>query len=224
MQILRMVWFRCSVCFGALMLFIACAGPKTTLPTTQPSAVTPMLPQPAPGGVGMPGNSVGQATPLSPPTEAPKAHPPLLTPGLGPDILAFLGTGWELAASGDIDADPTTLEIIAYKSSTIVPQSSLTGPAYARYLLVASDVTIVQERSSGVPQLMLLVTPQEITSTGRLLRRFDPNSSAFMVAALPQPNVAFEVIPLDTIGAPVGRTVAVQWDPAQKSYQLMESE
>lgn len=173
------------------------------------------------------------ASPTSiPPTATATTEPATATPAPSSPLV---GPEWQVALSGDINSDGIA-DVIAYKPSSIALISFFSGPVYASYDLVASEIVIVQEVAGAQPQVLLSVAPQGITAVTAPLAEypaFDPASAvaAFLIAVDPRGLVPLTIIPITNSGEPYLRgsdffmqNDGIAWNSAEQAYRLVASD
>ncbi|MCG8348498.1 MAG: hypothetical protein MI924_12060 [Chloroflexales bacterium] len=167
-----------------------------------------------------------------PPTAVATVEPATATPAPSSPLV---GPEWQVAFSGDINSD-NIADVIAYKPSNITPIRFFSGPDYASYDRVASEIVIVQEVAGAQPQVLLRVAPQGITAITAPLAEypaFDPVSAvaAFLIAVDPRGLVPLNIIPITGSGEPYLRgsdffmqNDGIAWNSAEQAYRLVASD
>ncbi|MCU0492663.1 MAG: hypothetical protein MUD01_13810 [Chloroflexaceae bacterium] len=195
-----------------LALTLAACGQNPSVsnnpPTTLPPTTT--LPQ-------------SSATPM-PPTVLPTSVPPTpVVPPVTPHSSGLLGPEWTVAARGDFSGDGME-ELIAYRPTDVVPQ--LTGPAYAGYNYVTSEVVVVQAAADGSSQMLLTISPTAVTAAGQELLSWGGNPAggrsvaAFLLAVHDPRGIVVGVIPLEASGDAYGQGAGFYWNWAEGGYRL----
>jgi hypothetical protein len=140
-----------------------------------------------------------------------------------PPVRALLGPEWTVAFDGDANGDGRR-DVIAYK-----PAGIQVRPPNTAYLLVASEVVIVQENAAGPygqPEVQLAVNAREIMAPNAPLFNYltsDPNRTvtAFLLNVTPATATPIALLPINTAGAPVNDlAIATFWDTGVQAYRL----
>lgn len=138
--------------------------------------------------------------------------------------LEYLGQDWSIATSLDMTRDDY-FEVIAYKPSAIEIVSDFSDPTYVDFVLLASEVAVVQtdqENPEKEPQVLLSITQEGATSGDVSLVEMS-NTEAFLVRYMPTSSSQVTVIPVNAEGEQSMQSLGFTWNDETGRYDLVLS-
>jgi hypothetical protein len=124
----------------------------------------------------------------------------------------LVGTEWAVLAQGDFNGDGRR-DVLAYKPGSVAPK--VIDPNQP---LLVSELVIVQEGTTGQPELQLSITPTQVFVPGRALVRYAAPPSGFQVGIVAGRQGALQFTALDATGQPINQRILLAWDAGQGLY------